>query len=72
MIGSICGQGVKGFKCGFIVWFGISVVWGVDRGVVAENFSLMDWSLVLIMDMIWVLLIAYLMVLVLENIWDNI
>ena len=38
-IGSIFGQGVKGVKYGFIVWFGISVGWGVDRGVGAGNVS---------------------------------
>ena len=32
-------QGVKGVKCGFSVWVGISVWWGVDRGVGAENVS---------------------------------
>ena len=39
MIGSIFGQGVKGVKCGFIVWVGISLGWVVDIGVGAENVS---------------------------------
>ena len=39
MNGSIYGQGVKGVKCGFSVWVGISLGWDVDRGVGAENVS---------------------------------
>ena len=39
MNGSMFGQGVKGVKCGFSVWVGISVDWCVDRGVGAGNVS---------------------------------